>query len=221
MTVFALIPVKNLDEAKSRLSALLSDEQRREFCLRMLEDVLRAVKSTVGICQTVVISKTQKIFRVAETFGAVSLGESKTGLNEAISEAIEWCLKKKAASVLILPADIPLVTPNDLCRILRLREKASMVISPSRDEKGTNALLLTPPSVCETFYGPDSYHKHMEEASKRKLNFSIFGSRRLALDVDTVEDLTYFVSKRKKTSCYDFLDKIGITKILSTNINWK
>ena len=211
IAVFVIIPVKRLGNAKSRLSPLLTDGERKQFCLKMLEDILRTVKSTKRINQTVVVSNDPEVFHVAKNFEAAYLGERKTGLNEAVSEAIGWCIERRATSVLVLPADIPLVTPTDLNRMLALREKASMVISPSRSGKGTNALLLTPPNACPTFYGPRSFQRHLEEASKRKVSFRKFRSQKIALDVDTVEDLTDFISTNaKETSAYKLLDKIGI-----------
>lgn len=215
MRVFAIIPVKKLDLAKSRLSSLLTDDERKQFCLKMLEDVLRTVKSVRVIHQTIVISKDPVVLQIAENLAVTPLKERKTGLNEAVSQAIGWCVQRGAASALILPADIPLVKPTDLDRMLALREKASVVISPSRSEKGTNALLLTPPNTCPTFYGLRSFQRHLEEASKRKLSFRRFRSQRIALDVDTVEDLIDFVSKNAMgTSAYKLLDDIGTHKFV-------
>lgn len=211
MAVFIIIPVKKLYNAKSRLSPLLTDGERKQLCLKMLEDVLKTVKSTKHINQKVVVSNDPEVFHVAKNFEAAYLKEKKTGLNEAVSETIGWCIERGATSVLVFPADIPLVTPTDLNKMLALREKASMVISPSRSGKGTNALLLTPPNVCPTFYGPCSFQRHLEEASKRRISFRIFRSQRIALDIDTVEDLTDFIlTNTKKTSAYKLLDKMGI-----------
>jgi 2-phospho-L-lactate guanylyltransferase len=211
MTVFAIIPVKRLDNAKSRLSSLLKDDERKQFCLKMLEDVLTTVKSTRHINQTVVISRDPAALRIAETFGVAYLEEEKTGLNEAVSEAIDWCLERGATSVLVLPADIPLVTPSDLDRLFFLGKKVSMVVSSSRSEEGTNALLLTPPNVTPTFYGPRSFQRHVQEASKRRISFRRFESQRIALDVDTVEDLKDLVrTNGKETSAHKLLEKFGI-----------
>jgi len=216
MAVFVIIPVKKLDDAKSRLSPLLTNDERKQFCLKMLEDVLRTVKSTRSINQTVVVSNDSEVFHVAKNFEATYLKEKKAGLNEAASESIDWCIDRGATSVLVLPADIPLVMPKDLNRMLALGKKASIVISPSRSGKGTNALLLTPPNVCPTFYGPCSFQRHLEEASKRRISFRRFGSHRIALDIDTVDDLTDFISTNaKETSAYKFLDKIGIPSKLA------
>ncbi len=211
MTVFVIIPVKRLDNAKSRLSSLLTDDERKQFCIKMLEDVLRTVKSTRRIHEVVVVSRDPAVLRIAETFGMAYFKEGKTGLNEAVSEAIGWCVERGATSVLVLPADIPLVTPTDLNRMLSLGEKASMVIFPSRSGKGTNALLLTPPNASPTFYGPSSFQRHVQEALKRKISLRRLRSPRIALDIDTIEDLKEFVSTNaKKNSAYELLDKIGV-----------
>ena len=144
------------------------------------------------------------------------LKERRGGLNQAVSQAIDWCCKRGASSVLVLPIDIPLVVPVDLQRMLALSEKASMVISPSRSGKGTNVLLLTPPNVASTFYGPQSFKRHLEEAPKRGISFSCYRSKRVALDIDTVEDLIEFIlTDAKETNAYKLLDKIEIPNKLN------
>lgn len=214
--VFAVIPVKSLDKAKSRLSPFLTGAERKGFCLKMLEDVLNTVKSTKSINQTVVVVNDLEVLHAAEKFDIEYLKEKGGGLNQAVSQAIDWCCKREASSVLILPIDIPLVKPVDLERMLALGEKASMVISKSRSGEGTNALLLTPPNATPTFYGPQSFHRHLEEASKRGISFSCYGSERVALDIDTVEDLTDFIlTETKETNAYKLLDKIGIPNKLN------
>jgi len=215
MLNFAIIPVKNLDVTKSRLSPLLSSSERGCFVLKMLEDVLKATKSTPQIRQTVVVGADSETVKVAKSFGAVSLAEVPLGLNEAIFEAVKWCAQKGAESALILPADIPLVTPTDLNEILSLGKENALVISPSRDGEGTNALLLKPPNCIKLFYGLRSFQRHVKEASMRKLRFCTFESPRIGLDVDTVEDLLAFVqSKAEETSAYKFLKRVGVLERL-------
>jgi len=215
VTVFVIIPVKRLDNAKSRLSSLLTNDERKQFCLKMLEDVLRTVKSTKRAHEKVVVSKDPMVTQIAKNFEVAYLKERKRGLNKTVSEAVDWCIERRATSVLVLPADIPLVAPTDLNRIFTLGEKASMVISPSRNGKGTNALLLTPPNVSPTFYGPRSFQRHIKEASRLKISFRRYRSSRIALDIDTVEDLTYFISlKAKETFAYKVLEKMGVANKL-------
>ena len=220
MSVFVIVPVKELNGAKSRLSPVLADEERKEFCLKMLEDVLGAVKPVEQVHQTVVTSKDSTVLQVAKDFDTVPLKESEASLNQAVFEAISWCVGRGARCALILPADIPLVTPADLSRMLYLGRKAQMVVSPSRDGMGTNALLLAPPNVCPMCYGPRSFQRHVEEALKRRISLRILRSSRIALDIDTVEDLSYFLSlNNRRTKASRFLEEIRISGRLKANLN--
>jgi len=206
VNTFIIVPVKKLDIAKSRLAPLLSVDERKQLCLEMLKDVLTTIKATEYIQQTVVTSKDESALQVAEDFGALSFEENKPGLNQAVSEAINWCTRKGALSSLVLPADIPLVTPLDLNRIFIQKGNFGLVISPSRSGEGTNALLLSPPNVIPTFYGRQSFRRHMEEALAMRIKTHVLRSSRIALDIDTVEDLvTFLLSKAKKTYSYNFL----------------
>jgi len=212
---FIIVPVKRLDMAKSRLSPLLSVNDRKQFCLEMLKDVLTTIKMAKYIRQTVVTSRDKTALQLAKDFDALSFKESELGLNQAVLEVINWCIRKGALSALILPADIPLVTPLDLNRILSSREDSGVVTSPSRSGEGTNALLLAPPNIIPTFYGPYSFRRHMEEAQKRGIKIRVLRSSRVALDIDTVEDLTTFLSfKAKKTYSYCFLKEKGVRERL-------
>lgn len=214
--VCAIIPAKSLDKAKSRLSSLLPNSERREFCLIMLEDVLNAVKLVMNISQTVVVSNDLNVLHVTEEFDVEYLRESRSGLNQAVSQAVDWCCKRGTQSVLILPIDIPLVTSRNLEEILSLGHEASMVISPSRRGEGTNALLLTPPNVISTYYGPQSFQRHLEAASEKKMSFSSYRSEKIALDIDTVKDLNDFILENaEETETYKWLDKMGIISRLT------
>lgn len=219
MSVFVIVPVKELNGAKSRLSPILADEERKEFCLKMLEDVLRAVKPVEQVHKTVVTSRDSTVLQVAKDFDAIPLKEREAGLNQAVSEVISWCVGRGAKCALILPADIPLITPTDLSKIFYLGRNAQMVVSPSRDGEGTNALLLTPPNVCPTYYGLRSFRRHMEEALRKEMSLRVLRSPRIALDIDTVEDLSYLLSlndRRTKTS--KFLEEIRVSRRLSNRV---
>jgi len=182
----------------------------------MLRDVLVTVKTTRCIRWTVVVSVDPTVLQVAKRFDVVPLMESQPDLNQAVSEAIDWCVQNGAKSALVLPADIPSVKPRDLNKILSLGKGVAMVISPSRSGDGTNALLLTPPNTLPTFYGKHSFQLYIKEASKRSISFRTLKLPRIALDIDTLEDLADFVKlNTKETNTHNFLMKIGIAQRLS------
>lgn len=216
-TTFAIIPVKRLTKAKSRLSPLLAANERKQFCLKMLEDVLIATKATKAVNKTIVVSKDLQVLQLAEKFRAFPFIESRSGLNQSILETLNWCASKDAKTTLIYPADIPLVSPEDTNKILTFGKMFSMVICPSRGGNGTNALLLNPFRTALAFYGQNSFQRYIDEASKRGISFHIYRSPRIALDIDTVKDLADFVAlNAEQCSAYKFLMKIGVTKRLES-----
>ncbi len=205
MLKFAVVPVKNLLESKSRLSSILNGERRRGLTLAMLGDVLSALKSS-EVDQTIVISCDKTVHKFAEGFGIKSLQEAEAGLNQAVRQAIEWCVRKNAGAVLILPTDTPLITPDDIDTIIELGEDKTIVISPSQDG-GTNALLLRTSNLIQPCFGQNSFKKHIWYALGLGVQPKIYRSKRL-LDIDSEEDIEDFLKLGKKYSLtYQFLDE--------------
>lgn len=181
----------------------------------MLADVLVTVKDTESLRFSVVVSTDRKVHKFAENFEAIPIAESQPGLNQAVSEAVQWCIQHGAVSALILPADIPLITPRVLSRIISVGQRVSVVISPSRNGNGTNALLLKPPDAISTFYGIQSFQLHIQEVLAKGLDFQTFKSPKLALDIDTAEDLRDLVKlDAKETYAHRFLVKSKIIRRL-------
>lgn len=208
-----MIPVKKLLKSKGRLSKVLKPEERRDFVLFMLEDVLRATLSST-LHQTVVIGSDPIVRHIVENSGASFLPETRRGLNNALEYATSWCAKKGAEAVLILPADIPLITEGDVNEIINLSsEKASIVISPS-DDYGTNSLMRRPPNVIRTYFGPRSFEKHVDEASRRGISTKIYRSPRVSLDIDSVQDLKSLLKVGGGTASRRFLEQIKMDEHL-------
>lgn len=216
MKTFGLIPVKELLKSKERLSMVLTLEERRDFVLSMLEDVLGATASSM-LHQTVVVGLDLLVQRLAERFGASFLSETGRGLNDSLGDATDWCVERGAEAVLILPVDIPLVVEGDINEVIRLSsEKASIVISPSNDG-GTNALMRRPPNVIKTCFGSRSFEKHINEASRKGVSARIYQSPRVSLDVDSVQDLKRLLDVGRGKVSYEFLEQAKIKERLMGN----
>lgn len=208
MSVFAVIPVKTLLKSKIRLSMVLNPQERQTLTLAMLEDVLKAVKCSM-VCQTVVISSDRTVKELANNFGVSCLKERKHELNQAVKQATEWCIQNNANSVLILPADIPLIIPEDINRIVKLCPKGtSVVISPSQNG-GTNALLQKPPDLIPTHFGPNSFRKHKTEALHKGILAKVYRSKRVATDIDSPKDIEKLLKIKAQTVSHKFLEQIG------------
>jgi 2-phospho-L-lactate guanylyltransferase len=209
--VFAAVPVKRLAESKKRLSSVLTLKEREALTLVMLRDVLESVTKSRKIDRIVLVSPDRSILKVAQKYGATCLIERGLGgMNSAIKEAIKFCIKEGAESALVIPADIPSVTAKDLDEIVALGKKSPVVISPSHNGSGTNALLLSPPDIMPPAYGRDSFRLHLERASALGLRFEVYRSPRIALDIDTPKDLLNFKLLKTDTYTQVFLNRTNL-----------
>jgi 2-phospho-L-lactate guanylyltransferase len=118
-----------------------------------------------------------------------------------------------AESVLVIPGDAPLITPEDVDFILE-KEKPlhSVILVPARDELGTNAILRKPPDAIPSRFGYNSFRKHIEEARRKNIPYEIYKLPRIALDLDEPEDLIFFASQKSETLTYRELIRIGFIR---------
>jgi 2-phospho-L-lactate guanylyltransferase len=172
----------------------------------MFEDVLLSATNSQVIDRVAVISPDRAVSKVAESYAVDAIAEKTLrGMNPAVREAIEYSSREGAQKVLVIPADIPLVTSRDLEEIVSLGKDVPVVISPSKSEKGTNALLLSPPNIIPTSYGQNSFKLHIKAAMRRGVRIEVYRSKRIALDIDTPEDLIDFVNLKPDTLSYESL----------------
>ena len=188
--IAALVPVKRLAQAKSRLGPVLADGQRRELVLAMLEDVLRLTVGQPAIATTAVVSDDDDVLAFARRLGAHPIREPRSvrGLNPALAFAGDLLAREGATGLLVLPADIPLAMPEDIEAILTVWQEVPVVLCPSHSG-GTSALGLRPPQAIPLRFGPRSFTSHRRAAAERGLPVAVVSRPGLALDVDRPEDL--------------------------------
>lgn len=185
-TIAAVVPVKALGQAKGRLAQALTPEERRALVLAMLGDVLGALRAVLSVYA--VISSDLGVLAYAAAYGALPLLDRAADLNGALAQAAAQQAASGASGLLILPADVPLVTPEDLGRLLRAAARARVLVGPSRDG-GTNALLVRPPQALPFQFGADSTALHLGAARRLGLSAATVRLPGLALDVDRPDDL--------------------------------
>ncbi len=200
MNVSALIPVKGFVDAKQRLSSLLTAPEREILAEAMLKDVLREVVSARGLEEIFVVTGNGRVSEIASSLGASVIQETEEkGETEAVLFAQAELRQKGVRTVLIIPADIPLVCSSDIELILERVSSANLkspfaLLVPSHDRMGTNALLLSPPDVIKPRFGYDSFSYHLAEVEARGLPQRILENERIALDIDEPKDLERFLS---------------------------
>jgi 2-phospho-L-lactate guanylyltransferase len=193
MSLWAIIPVKPLREGKSRLAGVLVEEKRITLNQAMLEATLKTLSSVTQIDQILVISRDPLVISLSQQWGASSILENcQPELNASLDCATQFAHAHAANRLLILPADLPLVTKKDIEAFIHLCPKMSgIVIAPDRWQKGTNALLTNPTGIIPYCFGPGSFSRHRAEAEKKGLVVKIFERVTFGLDIDLPEDLDY------------------------------
>ncbi len=190
--VIAIIPVGMLDGAKSRLGAVLDAEERHDLARQLAVTTIRAAVAAPGIAETLVITPDDEVRGLALDAGARPIRQRSRGLNAGLREARDEAIAAGADAILVLPTDLPGVTPGLLGPLVDMtvdRPGPLVIIVPDRHDRGTNALLLAPPDVIDFRFGGDSKAAHVEAA--RAVPGAVVTVRHgpLTLDLDTPEDL--------------------------------
>jgi 2-phospho-L-lactate/phosphoenolpyruvate guanylyltransferase len=185
-----LVPVKNFSNAKQRLSSVLNSAERHEFALAMLEDVLSALAACSQTSNVALVTGDEEAIRLAQKFSYhVIEDRSNLGESQAIAMATRVCEERGKAEVLVLPADIPLVASVEIDRIFRMAPPAGTVIVPSRELRGSNAILRRPASLFPLQFGNDSFQPHLCAARLTGKPCIVLSAEGIALDVDRPADL--------------------------------
>ena len=210
--IFACLPVKSPAQAKGRLRHFLTDSQREQLARAMFEDVLIEALKVRGIDRLVVVSNDAQALVVAAAAGATVLVESEQqGHGFSADWAATECMKRGATSLMLIPIDVPLVRAAELEMLLeaaRELPQPNLVIVPSADGTGTNAMLRTPPNAIDSRFGPDSLEAHLAQAKTRNVHVHTLRPEGLLLDLDEPADLFLFLSKNPQGRTADFLRSI-------------
>jgi 2-phospho-L-lactate guanylyltransferase len=208
-----LIPVKDLTQAKQRLAGLLPQEERTALARAMLEDVFSAVAATRGADAVFVISSDAPALARARGLGWEIFPEhQQISESHSVDEASRQCEVRGVRALLRLPIDIPLVESRDIEALLdAAAEGTSVVLVPSRDGSGTNALLRTPPRLFPSHFGPGSLARHLDEAGRVGAHARVIRNPRIELDIDDEADLrAFFAVGGQETATSACLRRLGV-----------
>ena len=186
-----LLPVKTFHRSKERLSPHYSEDEREALARALCEDIFRVVAQVKGIDRVYVVSGEYHALSHARQLNWHVIDESEQVSESAsVDAASRQCARDGVKALLRLPIDLPLVTPSDIETLFYFLEAApSVVIVPSMDGTGTNALLRSPPDLFPSRFGPDSFALHLKEAEKAGAKVAIVRNERIALDIDEPKDL--------------------------------
>jgi 2-phospho-L-lactate/phosphoenolpyruvate guanylyltransferase len=197
MSLWAIVPVKPLRRGKSRLSAILSEEERNQLNHHLFTHTIEVLKEVDAISDILVVSRDSHVLTQSREMGVRTVTENGTPeLNNALLRASLFVKTFSTEGVLIVPADLPLLTPSDVIEFLNARTTSPMiVIAPDRRREGTNMLLSDPPDLLTFSFGGQSFDRHSRLARSHGATVIEHHNEHIALDLDVPEDYQLLSSK--------------------------
>jgi 2-phospho-L-lactate guanylyltransferase len=214
---WAVVPVKLFAHTKRRLMPLLSSDERRTLAGAMLADVLSALMHAPCLAGVIVVTGERKAAAMAHAAGAVAMSDdADTGMNAAVAKGARRLAKMRRSGMLVIPADVPLITVADVDAIvLAHRAAPSVTLVPASEDGGTNALACSPPLVVACRFGDDSLRAHEEAARAAGITAGLVRLERVGLDIDRPDDLAEFLLRPSPTRTYAYLISSGIAQRLN------
>ena len=196
--IVAIVPMKPLRLAKSRLAAELTKRQRAVLTRNLMRRVLRAIKGSAAVQRAGslvdsvwVVGGDADICQIAKEEGAAWYEEIGSDINETLGQCFERAFEAGKAAI-FMPGDLPFLKPADIDGMVGASGNLkNLILAPARQGKGTNGILV-PPELCRQFrpmLGPESFTRHLSQAASLGLPVAIYYSQGLGFDLDTLEDL--------------------------------
>jgi 2-phospho-L-lactate/phosphoenolpyruvate guanylyltransferase len=203
--IFAILPVKSSQNAKQRLTGFLAVEDRETLARMLYRQTLAALCQAQGIDRVVVATSDAEVADHARSLGALVF-EEKQQVSHSVS-ADAACLRAMemgASTVLLVPIDVPTVTPADFSE-LAASARPGLIVVPSSDGTGTNALVRTPPNCIESRFGPGSFRAHLDQARSKGFDAAVLRLPGLMFDIDTPEDVAELLARSHECQVSSFL----------------
>ena len=181
MDTHVLVPVKRLDDAKSRLADVLSPEDRATLMSELLDHVL-AVTQAAGVGPVTVVSA-----EALSLNGVPRFDDGGAPWNNALAAAMAAVVDE--STVAVIAGDLPLLVPDDVRALVAAIPDRGLAIARARDG-GTNAVAMRPPGIVSTHFGAaSSAGVHAAAARAAGVDAVLVDLPGFAFDVDTPEDL--------------------------------
>jgi 2-phospho-L-lactate guanylyltransferase len=208
--IHAVVPVKALAAAKQRLAGVLSASARRDLALAMVEDVMAVLAAARGLAGIVVVTEDRDAAAVVARFGARVLAENATDGQTAAVTAAARVLARDGEGMLAIPADLPLIEPDDVHRVLQCAATHRFAIVPAHDGRGSNAVLCLPADIVALRFGGESCAAHLAAARAGGIEPVTLDLPRIALDIDEPADLDRFLAIPSRTHARAALARHGL-----------
>ncbi len=205
--MWAIVPLKNIRHAKQRLAPELTPDERSQLMLAMVRDVLRTLTDVVGSTTTrsngltgiLLVSRAPEAATLAREFGVELYAEpAGADLSEAVQAAGGFLTANKSAiGTMIVPGDVPLITPLDVHALLE--DHSRLTLAPDSEGDGTNCIVSSPPNLIRYRFDGHSFKPHVEAAYAIGITPCIVRNEAFGVDVDTPRDLHRVLDYKRGT----------------------
>jgi 2-phospho-L-lactate guanylyltransferase len=212
--VWAVVPVKEFEGAKQRLSPALSPDERRLLATTMLEDVLDAVSAVRELAGLLVVTVDPVAASLAVRYGARIVTEgARDGHTGAVAAAARLLAREGQAGMMTMPGDIPRLSAAEIAATLAAHRAApAFTIVPAHDDLGSNTVVCSPPDAVPLRFGENSFYPHLDAARKRGIEPLVIRQPGIGMDIDNPLDLVTFLkmSPPLPTRTLAFLQQSGV-----------
>jgi 2-phospho-L-lactate guanylyltransferase len=216
--IWAVIPVKEFDGAKHRLSDLLSPPERRRLAETMLTDTLDAVAGSRRLAGVVIVTVDPQATALGERIGAQILTEgARDGHTGSVNAGRRLLAREGHGGMITLPGDIPATRAEEIDAVLSAHLAApSFTISPAHDDRGSNAVVCSPPESVPLRFGDNSYFPHLDAARRHGIEPTVIRQPGIAMDIDHPIDLSLFMRLPQSmgTRTRALLEELGVPTLL-------
>jgi 2-phospho-L-lactate guanylyltransferase len=207
---WALLPVKALQLAKTRLTSVLQPQECASLSRAMFLDVLAALEEAKHIDRIAVLTNDKDIAALATRLGHLVIADpSDSALCDSLNSAAQQIAALGAKTLLVIPADVPTISAHDIDELLE-RHTGGLSICPAIRDGGTNALVCSPPDALAFQFGPDSARRHIDEAARHNMPHARIPMHAYFRDIDTPDDLAWLASQPAAQNTLRFLREAGI-----------
>jgi 2-phospho-L-lactate guanylyltransferase len=220
--IWLVVPVKEFEGAKQRLSSALSPDERRLLATTMLEDVLDVVSAVKELAGVLVVTLDPGATSIASRYGArVVTDSARDGHTGAVTAAARLLSREGTAGMMTMPGDIPRLSTAEVAATLAAHRPApSFTIVPAHDDLGSNTIVCSPPDAVPLRFGEDSFYPHLNAARAHGIEPLIVRHPGIGMDIDNPVDLITFLklSPFAPTRTLTFLEQSGIAdRLLKTS----
>lgn len=212
--IWAIVPIKDLCNGKTRLSPVLSPRERALLIEAMVDDVLSAFAEYAGM-HVLVVTGDLRVVRKAGQLGMQTLMEEACqSESAAVDVATAHAISQGAAGTLVVPADIPLLRAEDVAAVVHQAPAQGTLLVPAWDGRGTNAAIRRPAGLFPLRFGNDSFLPHRAAAESTGHPLVIMNNDQIALDLDSPIELRRFLDVDRVTRTRRVLDTFRLAQRL-------